>query len=60
MTINDVYEHFGENWAQAMRGLGMCRMSYRYWLKIGNVPRRTQYKIEIITKGKLEVSKNVD
>jgi len=56
MTINDVHEHYGENWAHAMRCLGMCRMSYRYWIKIGYVPRQSQYKIEKLSKGKLKVS----
>tara|TARA_R110000850_G_scaffold71664_1_gene157917 strand:+ start:2469 stop:2651 length:183 start_codon:yes stop_codon:yes gene_type:complete len=60
MTVNDVYEHFGENWAHTMRELGMAHMSYRYWLRIGRIPRQTQYKIEGFTNGKLKVAKNVD
>ena len=55
MTANDVYEFYGENWAEAMRSLGMGRSSYRYWLKVGVVPRTTQYKIEALTKRKLRV-----
>jgi hypothetical protein len=60
MTINDVYEFYGENWAHSMRRLGMAKMSYRYWLRIGTIPRQTQYKIETLTDGKLLVTKNVD
>ena len=59
MTINDVYEFYGENWSNAMRSLEMAGMSYRYWLRIGRIPRQTEYKIEKATNGKLKVAKNV-
>jgi len=60
MTINEVYVYYGENWAESMRRMGLARMSYRYWMRIGGIPRQTQYKIQKLTDGELKVTPHVD
>lgn len=57
MTLNQVYEHFGKNWARCMRECEFSPFAYRYWIDKEAIPFGAQCKIENKTHGVLKAKK---
>lgn len=56
MKINEAVKHFG-NKASLARALDITAQAITYWQKSGRIPHLMQFKIQVISKGKLKVSK---
>jgi hypothetical protein len=56
MTIEEVYNGFGRKWIRAMRELGLSPGAYKYWIKIGYIPTKTQEYIEVLTRGRFKAT----
>jgi len=53
MNTNQVIKHFGSK-AKAARGLGVCASAISKWLARGAIPIDKQYRIQVLTAGKLK------
>lgn len=53
MTFNDLCSHFGTGSAAA-RFLGISRQTLQNWKTRGRIPFDQQYRIQLLTKGKLK------
>ena len=56
MTIDEVYHGYGRNWTRAMRELKLSPGAYKYWVKIGYIPPKTQEYIEVLTRGRFKAT----
>lgn len=58
MTLEEVYNHYGQCWALTCRELGVSRNTYQNWVKKGFIPIETQVRIEHTTKGLFKANLN--
>jgi len=56
MIAEDIYKHFGYNWAKAARELRLGTTTITNWRKTGIIPYRSQLLIEHLTQGALKAS----
>lgn len=54
MNTNDLKRHFGSI-AKAASAIGVHRQAVYEWDKRGGIPEGQQFKIHVLTKGKLKV-----
>jgi len=53
MTIEDARQYFGSGY-KVCKVLGIARQNYTYWKRQGYIPEMQQYKLELITQGKIK------
>lgn len=53
MTIEEVKAYCGGRWSNIGKLLGFSPNTYQGWIKAGEIPLSTQYKIERMTHGAL-------
>ena len=54
MTLDELYTHYNQNWAEAARQISVCNTTIQNWRNQGYIPTKWQKRIEFITKRKLE------
>lgn len=56
MTVDQVLSYYGGQTAAA-RALGITQPAVAHWVAAGRVPADTQYRIEVLTGGKLRADR---